>query len=122
MDIFTKEKRSQIMSRIKSESSIEVLPKSLKGLYLRKHPKCILGKPDFGNKSRKVVVFIDGCFWHMCPKHKRVPKSNRKFWFIKLKSNVKRDKYVVRVLKREGWQVIRIWECQLKKMLKKESY
>lgn len=110
------------MSQIKSESGIEILPKSLRGFYLRKHPRGILGKPDFGNKSRKIAVFIDGCFWHMYPKHKSIPKSNRRFWLPKLKRNVKRDRYVARTLKGEGWQVIRIWECRLKKILKEENY
>lgn len=113
MDKFTKEKRSQIMSKIKSKSGIEVLPQKFKGLYLRKHPKGIFGKPDFGNRTRKVALFIDGCFWHGCPKHYRKPKSNVAFWVLKIKRNKSRDRNVVRKLTKGGWEVIRVWECQL---------
>jgi len=50
------------MSRIRSESGIEIIPNRMRGLYLRKHPKNVFGKPDFGNKARKIALFIDGCF------------------------------------------------------------
>ena len=113
MDIFTKKKRSQIMSKIKSKSGIEVLPRKFRGLYLRKHPKQIFGKPDFGNKSRKIAFFIDGCFWHECPRHYRKPKSNKKFWSAKVKRNRKRDRKVTKTLQKMDWIVIRIWECKL---------
>ena len=62
MDRFSKETRSRIMSRIRSESGIEIIPNRMRGLYLRKHPKNVFGKPDFGNKARKIALFIDGCF------------------------------------------------------------
>ena len=115
LDKFSKEIRSKIMSRIRSESGIEKLPKCMKGLYLRKHPSGIYGKPDFGNKKRKIVVFIDGCFWHKCPIHHKEPKSNRSYWTTKINKNVDRDKEVNSVLKKEGWKVIRIWEHDLLK-------
>lgn len=101
------------MSRIRSESGIEVLPEGLKGLYLRKHPRGICGRPDFGNKTRKVAVFIDGCFWHKCPAHYREPKSNREYWIPKMERNRERDKEVTARLRGEGWRVVRVWEHEL---------
>lgn len=115
MDIFTKAKRSEIMSKIRSKSGIEILPRYLKGNYLRRHPKGIFGNPDFANKRWKIAVFIDGCFWHKCPKHYRLPKSNKKFWSAKIKRNIVRDKVVNEKLRILRWIVIRIWECELKR-------
>jgi DNA mismatch endonuclease (patch repair protein) len=57
-----------------------------------------------------VAVFVDGCFWHMCQRHFRLPKSNVGYWHPKLKANVKRDRAKNKSLRREGWTVIRIWE------------
>jgi DNA mismatch endonuclease (patch repair protein) len=59
------------------------------------------------------VIFVDGCFWHGCPKHATKPKNNRTFWRRKLSSNQARDQIVNRTLRKAGWQVIRIWECDL---------
>lgn len=115
-DIFTKEKRSEIMSRIKNQSTIEILPVQFRGLYLRKHPEGIEGRPDFGNKTRRIALFIDGCFWHGCPEHYRPPKSNRKYWIPKIRRNRVRDELVTRRLKSGGWTVIRIWEHGLKNL------
>jgi len=106
--------RSEMMSRIRSVSKIEKLPKQMSGMYLRKHPT-IYGKPDFGNKSRKIAVFIDGCFWHICPIHFRMPKTNRKFWIKKFKYNAERDKMVNNTLELLDYNVIRIWEHDIKK-------
>jgi DNA mismatch endonuclease (patch repair protein) len=103
------------MSKIKSESGIEILPEKYKGLYLRKHPKGVFGNPDFANRTRKTALFIDGCFWHRCPRHYRRPKSNTKFWDNHIGKTVARDKKVTRKLKREGWKVIRVWEHALKR-------
>lgn len=55
-------------------------------------------------------MFVDGCFWHCCPDHGTIPKSNQEYWVPKLKQNVERDKRVTESLLSEGWQVIRIWE------------
>jgi len=109
-----KKTRSYVMSCIKSESSIENIPKYLKGKYLRRHPKGVYGKPDFGNKSRKIALFIDGCFWHGCKEHFKMPKTNEKFWRDKIENNRLRDKKVSKVLKNDGWEVIRIWEHSMK--------
>ena len=73
----------------------------------------IFGKPDFVFCKFKLAVFVDGCFWHGCPKHSRQPKSNRTFWRRKFSANKKRDLLVTRALRRAGWRVLRIWEHNL---------
>ena len=73
------------------------------------------GKPDFTFKKEKVTVFVDGCFWHKCPKCYREPKTNTEFWRNKIETNVKRDRKVTNELRKAGWNVCRIWECRLKK-------
>jgi DNA mismatch endonuclease (patch repair protein) len=71
------------------------------------------GKPDFVFRNGKVVVFVDGCFWHGCPRHGRTPKTRVAFWKAKLARNVQRDRLVSRSLHESGWTVLRIWECAL---------
>jgi DNA mismatch endonuclease (patch repair protein) len=114
VDTVTRERRSEIMSRIRSESGIEILPQRLRGLYLRRHPRGVFGNPDFGNKTRRIAVFVDGCFWHGCPEHYREPKTNVDFWREKIRRNRERDESVSAVLRAMGWQVIRVWEHELK--------
>lgn len=65
---------------------------------------------DVAFTKRRVAVFVDGCFWHMCPDHGRVPKSNLEYWVPKLQANVERDARVSGVLEEHGWRVKRIWE------------
>lgn len=74
----------------------------------------LLGKPDFVFKKNKAAIFIDGCFWHGCPKCFRLPKQNRAFWKAKIEKNKKRDRSVNGRLRRLGWKVLRIRECKLK--------
>jgi len=71
-------------------------------------------RPDFVFPKFKVALFIDGCFWHGCPKCYRKPKSRGRFWTAKVRRNKERDKFQTMALKRNGWHVIRIWECALK--------
>jgi DNA mismatch endonuclease (patch repair protein) len=73
------------------------------------------GKPDFAFPKEKVAVFVDGCFWHGCPKCYTRPKTNRKFWDRKREENMARDKRVTRQLRRQGWRVIRIRQHALQK-------
>jgi len=75
----------------------------------------VFGKPDFILRQQKVAVFVDGCFWHGCRKHCRAPKTRKNFWNPKILRNKKRDQLVTRFLRRKGWNVLRIWEHQLKK-------
>jgi DNA mismatch endonuclease (patch repair protein) len=73
------------------------------------------GKPDFTFRKEKLTLFVDGCFWHRCPKCYREPRTNAEFWKNKIENNVKRDRRVTKELKQDGWSVFRLWECQLKK-------
>lgn len=77
----------------------------------RKHWK-VTGRPDFAWPGAKVAVFVDGCFWHGCP-CKTLPRSRPEFWRNKIETNKRRDRRVSRVLRREGWTVIRIRECAM---------
>src|SRR3990167_6022712 len=108
-DIFSKEKRSWVMSRIRSrwtaqEKKIHNYLKSRK-IRHRMHPK-IPGSPDIIIPDKKIAIFLHGCFWHRCPKHYKEPKSNRKYWLPKIDKNAERDKKNIRLLKNSGWKVV----------------
>lgn len=119
-DIFSKRKRSQIMSRIRSSGSKpEVVLRALVrrssgGLSLRYNYSGLPGSPDVVVFSLGLAIFMEGCFWHGCPEHGRVPKSNVKFWEAKLSRNRRRDARNRRQLRELGWTVWRIWEHDLK--------
>jgi len=81
----------------------------------RRHRQKITGKPDFIFPKNKIAVFVDGCFWHGCPKCNIVPKSNKGYWDNKILRNKNRDSLVSKELRKGGWIVVRIWEHQLKK-------
>lgn len=72
-------------------------------------------RPDFVFRAERVAVFVDGCFWHGCPRHATRPVQNRPFWDAKLVRNKARDRAVTRGLTKAGWTVLRIWECALAK-------
>ncbi|MGD0815727.1 MAG: very short patch repair endonuclease [Verrucomicrobiota bacterium] len=78
----------------------------------RRH-RAVFGRPDFVFAKARVTVFVDGCFWHGCPKHSTVPATNRAFWIRKLTANRVRDRLVNRTLRGLGWRVLRIWEHEL---------
>jgi len=119
MDIFEKAKRSQIMSRIrgkgneKTEVRLANIMRKTDIRGWRRHLP-IPGRPDFAFRKQKVAVFVDGCFWHGCPRCFRLPKQNRAFWKAKIEGNRRRDRTVNGRLRRLGWKVIRIRECRLK--------
>jgi DNA mismatch endonuclease, patch repair protein len=73
----------------------------------------VFGKPDFVFPKLKLAIFVDGCFWHGCPKHATKPKNNRAFWRRKFSANKARDALVTRTLKRTGCRVLRVWEHEL---------
>ena len=75
----------------------------------------LIGKPDFTFRRERVVVFVDGCFWHGCPKCYKRPGSNQEFWDAKIAANRKRDRKVNRELRDLGWHVVRVWQHQLDK-------
>ena len=120
-DILTKEKRSWNMSRIKGkDTKPELLLRSLlhrSGFRFRLHDKKLPGKPDIVLPRYKTVIFVNGCFWHRhsgC-RYAYTPKSGQEFWFKKFESTVKRDKEKEEKLKEKGWDVIVVWECELKR-------
>jgi DNA mismatch endonuclease (patch repair protein) len=75
----------------------------------------IFGKPDFVFRRKRLAVFVDGCFWHGCPKHGMQPVGNRSFWQRKFARNKARDRLVNRTLRRSSWRVLRIWGHELAK-------
>lgn len=117
-DVFTKAKRSAVMSRIRgrgnkdTEIALARLLRQNKITGWRRHLP-IFGRPDFAFPKQKLAVFVDGCFWHGCPRCYCRPKSNRKYWDAKIARNRERDRKVSRELRRLGWRVIRIWEHDL---------
>lgn len=115
-DVLTKEQRSYNMSRIKSRDTKPelVMREALKGLRFQYQPS-IFGKPDFASKKHNIAVFIDGCFWHGCPKCYREPSENNEFWKNKISGNKKRDRQVTRRMRQDGWRVVRIWEHIIRK-------
>ena len=114
-DIFSSQKRSQIMSRIKGKDTrIELLVRNelwKNGFRYRKNYGKY--KIDIAFIKEKVAIFIDSCFWHNCPIHGEIPKTNIDFWEKKLTYNKERDLLVTSKLISEGWEVIRIWEHEL---------
>lgn len=119
-DIFTTAKRSDVMSRIRGRGNrntelrlIDLFREyEIKG-WRRHQP--VFGRPDFIFRKERVAVFVDGCFWHGCPKpkHAPVPKTRTEWWRIKLDKNKARDKLVSQTLHTQRWHVLRIWECDL---------
>ena len=73
----------------------------------------LFGKPDFVFRGWRLAVFVDGCFWHGCPRHGTKPRNNAAFWRKKFATNRVRDRLVSRTLRRDGWRVLRIWEHDL---------
>lgn len=123
MDIFTKKKRSEIMSKIRSKDTVieKIIFKELRKrkIYFLKHYKKASGNPDIALPKKKKAVFIDGDFWHgykYAIQKQRLPK---KYWLKKIEDNIRRDRKNRAKLKREGWKVIRIWEHEIKKNLEK---
>jgi DNA mismatch endonuclease (patch repair protein) len=137
-DVFSKAKRSAVMSRIRSRGN-KATEVALANLFRRhkiigwRRQVQIIGRdaalrrlrtarrsvptfrvrPDFVFSKIRLAVFVDGCFWHGCPKHGTQPKGNRAFWKNKFARNRARDLLVTRMLRRAGWRVLRIWEHEL---------
>ena len=121
MDIWTKEKRSDVMSKIGSKNTKpELILRSAlfkKGFRFRVHRKDLPGKPDIVLRKYQTVIFVHGCFWHY---HKdcregRIPSTNSIFWKTKLLKNVEKDERNTKVLQEMGWKVIVVWECEIEK-------
>ena len=117
-DVFSKEKRSWIMSRVKGrDTKPEMLVRSFvhrMGFRFRVHRRDLPGNPDIVLPRHGKVIFVHGCFWHghkLCPRSKR-PATNKSFWNKKLDANIKRDKHIRNELRRMGWKLLVVWECE----------
>lgn len=124
-DNHSKEVRSKNMSRIRSTNSKpeEIVRKYLfsKGFRYRKNVRTLPGCPDIVLPKYKTVIFVNGCFWHKhdCPRFVW-PSSNEDYWWPKIQHNVDRDQRNAEDLRAMGWNVLTIWECQLKKKVRDE--
>lgn len=121
-DTHSPEIRSYNMSRIKAtDTKPEIIVRKYlfgHGYRYRLHVKNLPGKPDIVLPKYKTVIFVNGCFWHG---HKGckdfvMPKSGQKYWEPKIQNNAERDKLHKRKLKRQGWHVVTVWECQLQQV------
>jgi DNA mismatch endonuclease (patch repair protein) len=120
-DVFTKKKRSDVMSRIRAKNTKpELLVRHFlfsKGLRYRLHQVNLPGKPDIILKKYCTVIFVNGCFWHGhegCKSFK-MPKSRQHYWVPKIERNIFKYQADKRRLRKLGWKVLTVWECQLKK-------
>jgi DNA mismatch endonuclease (patch repair protein) len=120
MDIYSRKKRSDIMARVKAtdrtpELTVRRLLHNL-GYRYRLYRNNLPGKPDIVLPKHKSVIFVHGCFWHHhkgCKKSK-LPESNADFWRKKILDNVARDKRTIRELRKIGWRVLILWECEVR--------
>lgn len=120
VDVFAPEKRSAVMSRIRSRGNRDTELRMIAlfrahGIQGWRRDQTLFGKPDFVFRRERLAVFVDGCFWHGCPKpkHAPMPKNRAEWWAAKLARNKARDVLVTRTLRKQGWRVIRVWECDL---------
>lgn len=115
--------RSEIMKRVKSKgSAAELALRSAlhaEKLRYRLHRRVESINVDIVFPGPKVAVFVDGCFWHGCPEHATIPKSNQDYWLPKLAENKKRDERQSNHLKASGWKVVRVWEHEDPKLASK---
>src|SRR5208282_6609001 len=109
-DVFSKKKRSQVMAAIRSEGNKDTELK-LASIFRahgirgwRRHLP-LVGKPDFAFPKHRLAVFVDGCFWHGCRWHCRMPQSNRGYWRAKIARNATRERDTSRLLRAQGWRV-----------------
>jgi DNA mismatch endonuclease (patch repair protein) len=119
-DVFTPEKRSEIMSRVKGRGNRATELRLMNmfrshGIKGWRRNVSLYGKPDFIFPESRMAVFVDGCFWHGCPIHGSIPESNRAFWKKKIARNKKRDRVVKKKLDELGWKTLRIWQHEFRK-------
>lgn len=120
-DSLTSEQRHLCMSRVKGKNTKpEILVRKAlfsRGFRYRIHVRSIIGNPDIVLRKYHTVVFINGCFWHSHPNCKQatIPQSNNAYWKAKIERNVCRDEENRKKLEEDGWTVLVVWECELKK-------
>ena len=117
-DMFTKKKRSEIMSHIRSRGNAATELRFIEIMRVQRisgwrRGSKLPGQPDFVFPRDRVAVFIDGDFWHGKPREFRLPRSNLRYWRKKILSNKERDRCVNRILRTEGWRVLRFWQSSL---------
>lgn len=119
-DVLTQQKRSEVMSKIRSKNTKpELIVRRFlfaQGFRFRLHQETLPGRPDIILKKFNSIVFVNGCFWHghdNC-KHFNMPQSRLEYWVPKIKKNISKDLEVKKQLRKLGWNVFTIWECQLK--------
>jgi len=126
-DIYTNNKRSEIMSKISGkETKPEILVRKYlfsQGFRYRKNVKELPGKPDIVLPKYRTVIFIHGCFWHYhdsC-KYSKLPNTNREFWQKKIGDNKERDKRNIDALNEIGWKTIIVWQCEINNKKMREN-
>lgn len=119
MDTFDKSTRSKIMSAVKSRGN-KTTERRFRMLLVKNKIKgwkigdpTVPGKPDFNFRERRIAIFVDGCFWHGCPKCYSAPKTSKLFWREKVNYNRKHDAKISGTLKKTGWLVFRFWEHEV---------
>jgi len=118
MDNVSSDIRKRTMQSVKSNNTKleNKVRKALwaKNIRYRKNVKDLVGHPDISIKSRKIVIFVDSCFWHGCPEHCRMPHSNEGYWNKKIGTNKTRDESVNKYYADQGWTCVRVWEHELR--------
>lgn len=124
-DIFSKEKRSDVMSKIRSKNTtVERVVFSFlrrEKIYFQRHYDRVVGCPDVAIPSRKVAIFLDGDFWHGRDAAMRLPKLND-WWRAKIERNMKRDRAARAALRKDGWSVLKVWEGELMRKRTREKW
>lgn len=119
-DVLTRQQRRYCMSRIRGRNTRPevALRSALRafGIHYR-FGSHLPGRPDLVVSAARLAIFIDGCFWHQCPKHFVMPRTRHDFWRMKIERNTRRDRQVNEQLKQAGWKVIRVWEHDVKDRL-----
>ena len=125
MDIFDKSKRSQLMAKVKQKNTApEIIVRKFlfsKGFRYRINVKSLSGTPDIVLSKYKTVIFVHGCFWHghTC-RAGHLPSSNLDYWVTKIEKNIERDNRKINELEKLGWNVVVIWQCEIKALKNRE--
>lgn len=122
MDTVAPSVRSRVMAQVRSKRNRSTEWR-VRALLVRSgirgwevNPDDLPGAPDFVFRSERLVIFTDGCFWHGCPRCRKVPSSNTIYWDSKIERNRKRDRAATAALRRHGWTVLRFWEHELRSL------